>query len=141
MAKINMGRVILGGLLAGLVINIGEFVLNMPVLGNMWNEALKALNRPPLGTEPPTFFVILGFALGIVTVWVYAAIRPRFGAGPLTAICAGLTVWALVSLYATAAMMPMHLFPDKLLFYACLWELFELPIAALAGAWIYKEAA
>ena len=33
MGKINMTRVILGGLLAGLVINIGEFILNDTILG------------------------------------------------------------------------------------------------------------
>ncbi len=139
MGRINMGRVVLGGLLAGLVINIGEFVLNMPVLGDMWTEALKALNRPSMDSEPPTFFILLSFALGLLTIWIYAAIRPRFGPGPLTAICAGLIVWALVSLYASAAMMPMNLFPRRLLYYAIVWEFFELPIAAVLGAWIYKE--
>jgi len=141
MGKINTGRVVLGGLLAGLVITIGEFVLNMPILGKQWNEAMRVLNRPPMDAEPPTFFILLSFALGLLTVWVYAAIRPRFGAGPMTAICAGLIIWVLASLYASAAMLPLHLFPRRLLLYATVWEFFELPIAALAGAWIYREEA
>ena len=140
MGKVNMGRVILGGLLAGVVINIGEFLLNMVVLGGLWNEALQALNRPPIDTGPIAFFVLLSFALGILAVWVYAAIRPRFGAGPLTAVCAGLLVWALAVLYPTGGALPMHLFPGRLLFYSALWELFELPVATLAGGWIYREA-
>ncbi|HYK91653.1 MAG TPA: hypothetical protein VE398_22995 [Acidobacteriota bacterium] len=141
MGKINMIRVILGGLLAGLVINIGEFVLNMPILGSMWNDALKALNRPSLESQPPTFFILLSFALGLLTVYMYAAIRPRFGPGPLTAICAGLIVWSLASLYASAALLPINLFPRRLLLYACVWEFFEFPIAAMAGSWIYREEA
>jgi hypothetical protein len=32
MKKINMGRVLLGGLIAGVVLNIGEFLLNGVVL-------------------------------------------------------------------------------------------------------------
>ena len=32
MGKINFGRVLLGGLVAGLVINIGEYLLNGVVL-------------------------------------------------------------------------------------------------------------
>ncbi len=140
MGNINMGRVIIGGLIAGLVINIGEFVLNMPILGAMWSEAMKALNRPSLDAEPPTFFILLSLALGLLTVYIYAAIRPRFGAGPLTAICAGLIVWALASLYSSAALLPLHLFPRRLLLYACVWEFFELPLAAVAGCWLYKEA-
>ena len=139
MAKINMGRVILGGLLAGVIINIGEFFLNMVILGTRWEEALKALNRPPFSGEVIAFFVLLAFALGIFAVWVYAAIRPRYGAGPLTAICAGLIVWALASLYPTGGALPMGLFPRHLLLYTTAWELFELPIATLAGAWLYRE--
>lgn len=140
MVKINMGRVILGGLLAGLVINISEFLLNTLVLAKPWAEAMKALNREmPMDSGAMTFFTLLGFALGLIATWLYAAIRPRYGAGPMTAICAGLTVWALASLYASAAMMPMHLFPQRLLMYGVLWQLFELPIATLAGAWIYRE--
>jgi hypothetical protein len=139
MGKINMGRVILGGLIAGVVINVGELILNMPILGQRWNEALQALNRPSMESGLPIFLVLLTFALGVLVVWVYAAIRPRFGAGPLTAISAGLIVWVLASLYPSAMALPMNLFPRRLLFYAVAWQFFELPLAALAGAWIYKE--
>jgi hypothetical protein len=140
MGKINLGRVVLGGLLAGLIIVIGEYLLNMVFLGRQYlDDALASLNRPPVGTESLAFYVILTFALGIFSVWVYAAIRPRYGAGPMTAICAGIVVWFLAVLYANAMTVPMHLFPRRLLFYATLWEFFEYPIATLAGAWIYKE--
>ncbi len=44
--------------------------------------------------------VLATFALGIMAVWTYAAIRPRLGAGVGTAACAGLLVWALSYLYA-----------------------------------------
>ena len=139
MIKMNMGRVVLGGLVAGLVINIGEFILNMPILGSQWADALKALNRPPLDAAPPTFFIILAFVLGILTVWLYAAIRPRFGKGPKTAITAGLMMWLLAILYPMAGMLPMNLFPKSLIVTAVLWDLLELPIAALAGACFYRE--
>ncbi len=139
MGNINMGRVAFGGLIAGLVIAIGEILLNTLILGRMWNEAMKAINRPALDAEPPTFFILLSLALGLITVYIYAAIRPRYGAGVLTAVCAGLIVWALASLYSSAAMLPLHLFPRRLLLYACVWEFFELPLASIAGCWLYKE--
>jgi hypothetical protein len=140
MGKINMGRVVLGGLLAGLILNIGEFLLNYVFLAKQNSDALAALNRPaPTGAGIAAFYTILGFALGVFTVWIYAAIRPRFGPGPMTAICAGLVVWFLAVLYTSAYMFPMHLFPSSLLLYGTVWEFFEFPIAALAGAWIYRE--
>ena len=139
MGKINLGRVVAGGLLAGLVLNIGEFILNIALLGPQWEEAMKALNQPPMGNEAISYFVLLAFGLGLMMIWIYAAIRARFGPGPMTAICAGLITWALAYLYPTAGMLPMGLFPRSLVLYGVLWGLFEVPIAAFAGVWLYKE--
>ena len=139
MAKINMARVFVGGLVAGAIINVGEFVLNMFILGGLWESAMKELGRPPTGNESIAYFLLLSFALGITMVWIYAAVRPRFGPGPLTAVCAGLLVWALAALYPSAGMVPMNLLPSRLLLYATLWSLVEMPLAAVAGAWLYRE--
>src|SRR5262245_51694840 len=99
MSSISVGRVIAGGLLAGLIINISEFVLNGIVLGAATEAAMRAQNLPPMTAGVMGTFVVLGFALGIVTVWTYAAIRPRFGPGMPTAVCAALTVWFLAYAY------------------------------------------
>ena len=142
MGKINFGRAVLGGLLAGLILNIGEYLLSGVLLGKQFSDALAALNRSvPTGTETIAFYAFLYFALGVFTVWIYAAIRPRFGPGPMTAICAGLIVWFLASLFPSALMFPMDVFPSRLLSYGIVWEFFEFLIAALAGAWIYREEA
>ncbi len=141
MGKINLGRVVLGGLLAGLILNIGEYLLGGVLLGKQWSDALAVLNRSISMSAINLFSVILLFALGVFTVWIYAAIRPRFGAGPMTAICAGLVVWFLAAFYASASVYPLHLFPSRLLLYSTVWEFFEFPISAVAGAWIYREEA
>jgi len=139
MGKVNMARVVAGGLLAGVIINIGELILNTVLLGPRWEEAFRALGRPPMGNESIPFFVLLSFGIGLLMIWLYAAIRPRFGPGPTTAIGAGFVTWALAYLYPTAGALPMNLFPRDLFLYATLWGLFELPLAALAGSWLYKE--
>lgn len=139
MGKINMGRVILGGLLAGLIINIGESVLNGMILATDLEDVMRSLNKPPITGPVIAVFVVLGFVLGIIIIWIYAAIRPRFGAGPKTAVCAGLTAWALAYLYAAIGQAPIGLFPTRLLVIGTVWGLFELAIAAVAGAWLYKE--
>ncbi|MFQ5789979.1 MAG: hypothetical protein ACE5JI_05815 [Acidobacteriota bacterium] len=139
MGKISVGRVILGGLLAGVVMNIGEFLLNEPILGDDWEAAMQALNRPAIGSGAIALFVVMGFALGIASVWVYASIRPRFGAGPKTAVLAGLTVWFLAYLYGAVGMSVMEVFPTNLVVIGTVWGFFEVPIATVAGAWLYKE--
>src|SRR5262245_66515275 len=90
MARINVKGVVIGGLLAGLIINIGETILNIPVLGAQLEAAMKALNLPPVGMGPVVVFVIGGFVLGLIRVWFYAAMRPRYGARPETATVAAI---------------------------------------------------
>lgn len=139
MGKINMGRVILGGLLAGLIVNAGEYILNEMILGEQWMAAMQALGRQPVGGQAVAAFVVMSFLLSILMVWLYAAIRPRMGPGPGTAICAGLTVWALAYLYGSVAFLVMGMFPANLLIWGAAWGLVELPLAAVAGAWLYTE--
>jgi hypothetical protein len=140
MNKMNVGRIIGGGLVAGVVLNIGEFLLNGPVIGKRWEAALEAKNISVPGGGAIALFVVLAFVLGIAVVWLYAAIRPRFGAGPKTAIIAGLAVWFFVWLWVNISMLPMDIFPTSLLLITLVWGFFEVPLATLAGAWVYKEA-
>jgi hypothetical protein len=86
MGKINLGRVFVGGLAAGLVINVGEFILNGPILGEPWQAAMKSINRAPIGGQAIAGFVVLAFLVGIGAVYTYAAVRARYGAGPKTAV-------------------------------------------------------
>ena len=140
MARINMKGVINGGLLAGLIINIGESILNIPVLGTQFEAAMKALNLPPVGNGPIAVFIAGGFILGLILVWFYAAIRPRFGAGPKTAIIAGIVLWFLAYFWPSLSMGLMGFMPMKLLLVSVVWGLAEVIIAAVAGGAIYKEA-
>lgn len=141
MGRIDMKRVILGGLLAGLIINTGEFVLNMMVLGDEMTAQMARLNLPPVGGNAIAVFVTLGFLIGIATVWLYAAIRPRYGAGPRTALIAGATVWFLAYVYGSIGMAVMGLFPAQMVAIALVWGLVELLAGAVAGAYVYQEPA
>jgi hypothetical protein len=140
MKGINFGRVILGGLLAGVVVNISEFVLNNVVLKSQMEEGMKALGRTvPQSGGAIAVWTVLGFAIGIVSVWLYAAIRPRYGAGPATAARAGLCVWFFGSLVCMIVVTNMGLFPFDWL--SAVWTLVQAIVATILGAWVYKEGA
>jgi hypothetical protein len=140
MGKINMTRVLLGGLLAGLVINIGESILNLLVIADSMELALRELNVPPVGGGTIAVYFVWGFLLGIITIWLYAGIRPRFGAGPKTAAIAGLIVWVLAYFWHAFDLGLVGLFDAGLLVLPVIWGLFEIVIAAIVGAWLYQEA-
>ncbi len=129
-----------GGLLAGLIINIGEFILNEPILADDFAEVMASMNKEPPGSGAIMVFVMMSFALGIFAVWLYAAIRPRFGPGAKTAACAGLIVWGLAWLFPNIGFMAMDFFPMKLTLIVTVWGLVEVTLATVAGAWLYKES-
>lgn len=140
--KINLARVILGGIVAGIVINLVEGVMNGVVLASQWAEQMTSLNRPAAGSMKQIIILnCWGFAAGILLVWLYAAIRPRFGAGPRTAICAGLFTWAAICGMGTAVPVILGIYRADLGLIGVGYELVEMIVAGLAGCYVYKEAA
>jgi hypothetical protein len=139
MSRINVVRVVLGGLLAGLVLNVGEFVLNEVLFVDKMEEIIRRLNTPRPGAKFITVAVLLTFLLGIVIVWLYAMIRSRFGPGPKTAVIAGFVVWLCVYFYAGVLNSVLFNMPLNLLLLGIVWGFFEYVLAALAGASLYKE--
>jgi hypothetical protein len=138
-AGIRTARVLVGGLVAGLIINIGETILNIPLAGAALEEALKSRNLPPIGGGAIAYFVIMCFLLGIVMVWTYAAIRPRLGAGPKTALIVGALAWFMTLAWSGGSQVAMGIMPLKLTVLGLAWGLGEMMIASLAGAKLYRE--
>lgn len=139
MGKINMGRVLLGGLVAGVVLNIGEFLLNEVVLKEAMKQDLTKLNL----AEPGSVFFIravgMTFILGIILVYLYAAVRSRFGPGTGTAVCAGLFGWSFVYLYAGYIYFALGMMSTRTFMAGLLWGAAEYALATVAGAWLYRE--
>jgi hypothetical protein len=139
MARMNIGRVIAGGLLAGLIVNLGETILNMVVIADDMQSALEARNLPPMTGAGIGTFVAMAFGLGVLMVWLYAAIRPRFGPGVRTAVIAGLAIWLLVYVWGGLGDTVMGFMPPSTAIVAMLWGLAESVVATIAGAWVYRE--
>jgi hypothetical protein len=140
MNNINMGRVILGGLLAGLVLNIGEFLLNTYVLAAQMKDFMAKHNFADPGGHFIMIAVVLTFLMGIVLVLGYACIRTRLGAGVKTAIIAGLFAWFAVYFYCGVIDSVLFGMPMGTLVLILVWGLVEYAVAAVAGAWLYKES-
>ena len=139
---INTGKVVVGGLAAGVVMNVSGFVVQGMMLGpRMMAEA--AAVAPALANVQPGAGEIAGrvltqFVVGIMLVWIYAAIRPRFGPGPKTAMYAAFVIWLCGFLFyldwlylgmitaATYAMMSVAM-------------VVTLAIAGWVGCMLYKE--
>lgn len=145
MGKIAWGRVILGGLVAGILWFAFEGFVHGFLLGQGWHAAMAALGRSEeqmqAGNGRFMFLVtIWSFLAGIAGVWLYAAIRPRFGPGPKTGVIAGIGLWVMTYLAPSIVDYAFNLWPSELVLMPLATSFFESIIATLVGARLYKEA-
>jgi uncharacterized membrane protein YcfT len=130
-----------GGLVAGVVANAIDFVTNTYVLGadmQAW-AASHNIDQATLtsGTVAGSWAAV-DFVYGLLIVFTYAAMRPRFGAGVRTAIIAGLVMFLAPTIvlfgFTQMGMLTMPMFVK-----GTIGAIVATLAAAVAGAAVYKE--
>jgi len=140
MGKMNWNRIILGGLLAAVVMMVLS-ILEMVTLQRPWLDAAVELLGPQTDADWWRFiaaFGVLCLVGGMVSVWLYAAIRPRYGPGPKTAAVVGFAVWLTTSavdwFWASTGFVPSRGMTIPILAFLPI-----LIVVVISGAWLYKE--
>ncbi len=94
--NINTKQLVLGGFVAGVVLNIIDYFSNAVIFAERMRADANAF-KPGFGDQTMAMtggqigtYVFFDFVVGMLLVWTYAAIRPRFGPGPRTAMYVGL---------------------------------------------------
>lgn len=140
---INTGKVIGGGIAGGVTLAALDFLVNGLLMAEQNRAAVSALNPALLETMESTgslvAYILIDLLLGVLLVWTYAAIRPRFGPGPKTAAIAGLQVW-LVACVVYGGMTAMGMWEWSYMAMGAAVYLVVLLVAACVGAFIYSEA-
>lgn len=141
---INTNKVVIGGLAAGVVMNIIDFVTNTYILGARMKAETDAF-KPGLSDQMMqgsaiASYIIMDFVLGLALVWTYAAIRPRFGPGLRTASFAALLFW-LLALIFNAGYRQMGITSTGLWLTLAFIGLVNFLVAAWVGARLYSEEA
>jgi hypothetical protein len=140
---INTQKVIVGGLAAGVVTNVLGFLGYGMLLAPRFNAEMDAV-VPGLSTRMSAApgamaaTIVTQFIIGLLVVWLYAAIRPRFGPGFKTAVYAALVVWVCGFVFYQgwyfAGMMSAGLY-----LLASVVNLVTLLVGAYVGCMLYKE--
>jgi hypothetical protein len=140
MKKINTGRALLGGLVAAVIIDMIEGVMNGVVLKEDWKAAVVALGKSGevTGTDI-AIYNFVGLLVGIVGVWLYCALISRYGTGSVTAAKAGLVVWALFSGLPSLLQVPAGLTPPHLMGIVVLVDFIAILLGITMGALLYRE--
>ena len=136
---INARRVILGGLVAGLVANAFDFVITSYLMVTEFASMMARVNVGEAAVQSWLWvFAVADFIWGLLLVFTYAAIRPRFGPGPKTAVISGLMLWLVVAIFGVLLLaMGLHT-PQSYLKSSTLYLVSAL-VSSLVGAALYKE--
>src|SRR3954469_8284157 len=138
----NIKKVVIGGVVAGIVLNVVDFISYSFILGAKMKAETDAF-KPGLSEQMMTSSamvsnIIMDLVLGIALVWTYAAVRPRFGPGPRTAFFTAILFW-LLALIFTAGYRQMGIMSSGLWWTFAFVGLVNFLIAAWAGAALYSE--
>ena len=141
---INASKVVVGGLVAGVVANIAGFVLFGLWLGPRIDAELSAV-APTLAGRGATgkaigTQIVSSFVVGLLLVWLYASMRPRFGPGPKTAMLAAFVVWICGFLFHVDLLLLGTMTPATYLL-ASLAAAVQLIAASWVGGKLYSEPA
>jgi hypothetical protein len=139
MGRINTVRVVIGGLVAGIVANAIDFVINTYLMANEGVEMVQRLNLKADVVEHSMWtWIGFDFVYCLLVVFTYAAMRPRFGPGPKTALIAGMCYWLAFGAMS-AGFTAMGMFTHLAFIKSAAFSLASTLVPALVGAAIYKE--
>lgn len=132
----NGHRIVVGGLIAGLIINAGGMLL--AALAGAPNDSAGSLASFN-GATPLPVAILRGFLLGVFSVLLYASLRPHMKPGPRTAITAGLLAFIFGVLFPPFGTSLTPAESAAALLAATIGQAVVLPVATLAGAWLYRD--
>jgi len=139
MGRINIGRLLAGGLVAGIVGNVLHYVMTTYLMEAEGTDMIQRLNLSQFAVQGSAVtWIVVDFIWGLLLVFAYAAMRPRFGPGPGTAAISSITLWAAVA-SVFAGLMAMGIYTQQAFIKESALNLVVALAAGLAGAYIYKE--
>lgn len=145
MTRVNWTRLIIGGLVASWICFATDGLMHNQLLEADWARLFEALcGEPPPSKEHEHAAALISFfdyelGRGLGAVFLYVMMRARYGAGPKTALWAGVVTWLVCSVSGPAQFIPLGLFSHALWWKMGAIHFVTTLAATLAGAAIYRE--
>lgn len=142
MPGINWGRLVLGALIAAIIMFLADGFIHEFIVRSDWQAVYAALKSP----EPEehgssmVYFALFELGRGLIAMLFYATMRTHFGAGPKTAVLAGIASWIAFSLTGPAQFIPLGFYSHALWLKVGALHLVTSIIGTIAGAALYKDA-
>ena len=143
MSQLNWSRIIIGGLVAAIILFLTDGFFHESVVTADWKAVYAGLgaNEPQHSSSGMAYFAIFELGRGLISILIYALMRPFFKPGPKTAVLAGIVTWLAFSVTGPAQFIPLKFYSNALWGKVAAFQLVTSIIAAIAGAAIYKDSA
>ena len=142
MTRINWGRLFVGTLIAAVIMFVSDGLIHETLAKADWRAVyagLRAAEPEPHGTSM-AYFAIFELGRAFTAMMFYATMRAFFGAGPKTAVLAGIVGWVAMSLTGPVQFIPLGFFSIPLWLKVGAIQLIVSIVATIAGAAVYKDA-
>ena len=139
MGRMNWSRILFGGLVAGMIINGFDFLARLSLLKGAWEKVNGYGNPKELVGQPFAPQALCSVLIGVVAVWIYAAILPRFGRGMKTVLLATIATWLPGYCAALLPWLARNVLPPTLVLGIIAVGFLGVWLGLIASGWLYRD--
>jgi hypothetical protein len=141
MPKINWARLIIGIVVAAIIMFVTDGFFHEKIAKADWSAVYAGLSakEPAAHGMSLAYFAVFEIGRAFIALFLYALMRTHFGAGPKTAVLAGIVGWIGFSLTGPAQFIPLGFFSNALWLKVGAFHLVTSIVATVVGAALYKD--
>lgn len=143
MSRVNWVRLIIGGVIASVILFLTDGFFHERLVPAGWIAVYRNLGvaEPSHNAAGLIYFAIFELGRGFIAMFLYVMMRRHFKPGWQTAALAGLVTWLAFSVTGPAQFIPLGFYSHELWVKVAAFHLVTTIVAAIAGAWVYREGA
>jgi hypothetical protein len=141
MPRINWSRLLMGTLIAAVIMFLSDGFLHERIFVADWAAVYNTLGivEPRHDSSGIVYFIVFELGRAFTAMFLYALMRSFFGAGPKTAVLAGVVGWIAFSLTGPAQFIPLGFYSQALWLKVAAAQLITSIVATIAGAAAYRD--
>lgn len=134
-----MKSIFISGAVAGLLLVIGEGLLNAVLLKQEWHQMNQQLGLGEPSHTIVTLVLIKLFVLGFVIMWLYDVISHKFGRTYKSALITGTFMGLLIWGWALAGLFMAGYVNNTIASITFIWGMVELPIITVVASKVFNK--